>query len=233
MSLPQPAAAALPPSGIGGDGTARPGGGLPGGLPGSDLRRPFHDAGTSPEPAPRDTPVPPLLRNVAPMTVADVDAVMAIEVLACAVPWTRGNFVDSIAAGHTGVLLTGVGGELLGYSMAMEGVDELHLLNLTVSPAHQRRGHARFLLDELARLARRLHARELWLEVRQSNDRARALYLGYGFAQVGVRKAYYPLPPGSLGREDAVVMSLKLPWTDDFPPSTGDDDEAGGRHGLE
>jgi ribosomal-protein-alanine N-acetyltransferase len=230
MSHPQPAAVALPSSGMGGDHLARPGGGLPEGLPGGDLRHPVH-AEASPSPAHRDAPLP-TRRSVSPMTVADVDAVMAVEVLACAVPWTRGNFVDSIAAGHTGVLLTGEGGELLGYSMAMEGVDELHLLNLTVSPAHQRCGHARFLLDELARLARRLHASELWLEVRQSNDRARALYLGYGFAQVGVRKAYYPLPPGSLGREDAVVMSLKLPWSDDFTPAAGDDDERGG-HGLE
>jgi ribosomal-protein-alanine N-acetyltransferase len=47
----------------------------------------------------------------------------------------------------------------------------------------------------------------LWLEVRASNTRARALYRRRGFAEVGVRKAYYPAP---VRREDAVVMSLAM-----------------------
>jgi len=175
---------------------------------------PDHPAGDTRRP----DPSPPAARRVSPMRMADLDAVMAVEGLAFEVPWTRGNFVDSIAAGHAGVVLTGAQGELLGYFVAMEGVEELHLLNLTVHPAHQRRGHARFLLDELAALARRLHARELWLEVRRSNLRAQAVYRRHGFVQVGVRKAYYPLPPGSQGREDAVVMSLKLPWSDELLP---------------
>ena len=47
----------------------------------------------------------------------------------------------------------------------------------------------------------------MWLEVRQSNGRARALYRQLGFAEVGLRRAYYP---AAQRREDAVVMSLHL-----------------------
>ena len=42
-------------------------------------------------------PAAPVLR---PMRIADVDAVMAIEVRAYGFPWSRGNMIDSLAAGH-------------------------------------------------------------------------------------------------------------------------------------
>lgn len=142
-----------------------------------------------------------------PMTTAQVDAVMAIEVAAYAFPWSRGNFIDSLAAGYPARVLRGEGGELLGYFVAMGGVDEMHLLNITVAPAVQGRGHARTLIDALTALCHEHRARELWLEVRATNMRAREMYLHLGFTQVGVRKGYYPAPLAR--REDAVVMSLK------------------------
>jgi ribosomal-protein-alanine N-acetyltransferase len=146
-----------------------------------------------------------------PMTTAQVDAVMAVEVAAYPFPWTRGNFIDSLAAGHPARVLQGARGELLGYFVAMGGVDEMHLLNITVAPSAQGRGHARTLIDALVALCHERAARELWLEVRASNEHARAMYAHFGFAQVGLRKAYYPAPFAR--REDAVVMSLKLAAT--------------------
>ena len=143
-----------------------------------------------------------------PMTAAQVDAVMAIEAAAYASPWSRGNFIDSLAAGYPAQLLRGVRGELLGYFVAMGGVDEMHLLNITVAPAVQGCGHARTLFDALIALCHAQRARELWLEVRAGNARARAVYAHLGFAQVGLRKDYYPAPFGR--REDAIVMSLKF-----------------------
>ncbi|HWH82398.1 MAG TPA: ribosomal protein S18-alanine N-acetyltransferase [Burkholderiaceae bacterium] len=142
------------------------------------------------------------------MTLAELDAVMAIEAAAYAFPWTRGNFIDSLAAGYPARVLRGARGEWLGYFVAMQGVDEMHLLNLTVAPPAQGRGHARVLIDALIALCRERGARALWLEVRASNARARAMYVHLGFAQVGVRKGYYPAPLGR--REDAVVMSLAI-----------------------
>ena len=147
-----------------------------------------------------------------PMTVRQLDAVLAIESLAYSFPWTRGNFVDSLAAGYLAQVLYGSHGELLGYFVAMDGVDEMHLLNITVAPQAQRQGHALFMMDELCARARERGARQLWLEVRDSNERARAIYQRYGFAALGLRRGYYPASRSThpSGREDAVVMSLLL-----------------------
>lgn len=133
--------------------------------------------------------------------------VLRIEQAAYAHPWTRGNFADSLRAGYQARLLT-AGGEILGYFVAMKGVDEVHLLNITVAPVHQRQGWARVMLDALGLWSRAEGAQWLWLEVRVSNERAQHLYERHGFRRVGQRKSYYPADGGR--REDAVVMSLKL-----------------------
>ena len=148
-----------------------------------------------------------------PMTALHLDAVQRIESTAYLYPWSRGNFSDSINAGYQAQLLWAGPDELLGYFVAMKGVDEVHLLNITVAPAHQRQGWSRVMLDGLAVWARGQGAQWLWLEVRLSNVRAKSVYEGYGFKRVGLRKNYYPSggPGGAAGtREDAVVMSLLL-----------------------
>lgn len=142
-----------------------------------------------------------------PMAPAHLPAVLAIEQGAYSHPWTRGNFSDSLQAGHqTQCLLAG--DALLGYFVAMAGYREVHLLNLTVALAHRQQGWARAMLDALALWARGQGAEWLWLEVRASNARALQVYRRCGFVQVGLRQGYYP--EGHDRREDAVVMSLRL-----------------------
>ncbi|MFN9745923.1 MAG: ribosomal protein S18-alanine N-acetyltransferase [Betaproteobacteria bacterium] len=159
-------------------------------------------------PGQRPAPLPPLHA----MAVADVDAVLGVEVRAYAYPWSRGNFVDSLAAGYRARLARDAAGAVLGYFIAMPGVGELHLLNLTVAPEHQGRGLGRALLEAVVAEARALPAaRLLLLEVRDGNERARRLYAARGFAEVGRRRGYYPARGG---REDAVVMSLALEQSD-------------------
>ncbi|MBV8500845.1 MAG: ribosomal protein S18-alanine N-acetyltransferase [Paucibacter sp.] len=142
------------------------------------------------------------------MQLADLDEVVPLELQCYIVPWTRGNFIDSLAAGYEARVLRSGSGELLGYFVAMQGFEEMHLLNITVAPAHQGRGLALLMLEELRAICRGHAARQLWLEVRISNERARAIYRRYGFAEVGLRRGYYPMPAGP--REDAVLMSLDL-----------------------
>jgi ribosomal-protein-alanine N-acetyltransferase len=141
------------------------------------------------------------------LTLARLDQLLAIEEQAYTHPWTRGNFTDSMASGYEAQLLL-AGDTLLGYFVAMPGVGEVHLLNITVAPAYQRQGWARLLLDALGLWARGRHAQWLWLEVRVSNTRAHQIYTQYGFQRVGDRKRYYPMENGQ--REDAIVMSLRL-----------------------
>jgi ribosomal-protein-alanine N-acetyltransferase len=92
-------------------------------------------------------PTPIAKRNppsLTPMTAADLDAVMLLETGVYPFPGTRGNFIDSLAAGYVAQLLRdGRDGRLIGYFIALAGVDEMHLLNITVAPAHRRHGYAR------------------------------------------------------------------------------------------
>jgi len=142
------------------------------------------------------------------MQVDDLDRVMQVEVLAYSFPWSRGNFQDSLKSGYVAELLEASAELLLGYYVAMPGVDELHLLNITVVPDFQRCGQGRALLDRLEWQARQRALSSIWLEVRASNTRARYLYGARGFVEQGVRRGYYPA--GGLRREDAVVMKLDL-----------------------
>ena len=142
------------------------------------------------------------------MHLAHVPAVLAIEQAVYPFAWTHGNFVDSLVAGHVAHVLRAANGALAAYSVAMKGVQEMHLLNLTVSPSWERRGHARALLDALVAQCRRERNEALWLEVRPSNQRAREVYARYGFTDVGLRRAYYPAAGSQ--REDACVMRLSI-----------------------
>lgn len=149
----------------------------------------------------------PVEARLEPLEVARLEQVLQIEQRAYPHPWTRGNFLDALKSGyHARALLAGE--ELLGYYVAMQGVDEVHLLNITVSPDYQQQGWGRIMLEALALWSRGLGAQWLWLEVRVSNTRAIAIYEAHGYRRVGLRKNYYPAGTGR--REDAVVMSLRL-----------------------
>jgi len=167
------------------------------------------------------------------MTVDDVAEVMLVETRAYSFPWSRGNFIDSLSAGHHGQLLlvapkNGASPPAVcGYFVALFGVDELHLLNITVAPEWQSRGLGGLLLDDAVALGRLRGLGSVWLEVRASNDRAQALYGRRGFVNRGVRRGYYP---AAGRREDAVVMSLGIepsPTVKAAPSSTSSTAKAG------
>jgi ribosomal-protein-alanine N-acetyltransferase len=80
-------------------------------------------------------------------------------------------------------------------------LDELHINNLAVAPAHRRHGVATALLTYVLQQGAKLGARRATLEVRRSNEAARQLYERLGFTTTGVRRAYYSNPV-----EDALVL---------------------------
>ena len=141
------------------------------------------------------------------LSLVDLPDVLRIERLAYAHPWSETNFRDALIAGYQAQMVM-ADGVVLGYFIAMRGVDEVHLLNITVAPDYQGQGWARLMLDALVLWARGQSVQWLWLEVRLGNTRAIKVYHERGFRRVGHRKAYYPAHNGS--REDAIVMSLKL-----------------------
>lgn len=142
-----------------------------------------------------------------PMGVADIAAVIEVENAVYPFPWTSGNFADSLAAGHEAWLLVR-DRELLAYALLMRVLDEEHLLNLAVAAPWQGAGLGGRLLAWLCSRAAARGAQAIFLEVRPSNERARALYARSGFRQVGLRRRYYP--SWHQAREDAIVMRREL-----------------------
>ena len=142
-----------------------------------------------------------------PLLAGRVDAVVQLEQRTYAHPWSRIHFLDALQSGYQAQVLL-ADETLLGYFVAMQGVDEVHLLNITVAPEYQGQGWSRVMLDALTLWARGRNAQWLWLEVRLSNTRAMRVYEAQGYTRVGMRKEYYPASNGK--REDAAVMGLRL-----------------------
>ncbi|RIK95846.1 MAG: ribosomal-protein-alanine N-acetyltransferase [Burkholderiales bacterium] len=148
--------------------------------------------------------------RVRPMRRRDLDAVAAIERSIYPFPWTRGNFADSLLAGHDAWIFeleVEESPQLIGYAIVMWVPDEVHLLNLSVAAPMQGRGYGREMLRWLMRDAAGRGARGMLLEVRPSNAPALALYRSSGFEAIGVRRGYYPAEDG---REDAHVLFRQL-----------------------
>lgn len=158
-----------------------------------------------------------------PMTTADLDSVLAIEAVSHIHPWTKGNFSDSLAAGHWAYcvrpqLADAVKGSYLdpdilwAYCILFPAVDELHLLNITVSPKLRRLGIGVKMMNAIEGVAAQQNMPRIILEVRPSNEVALHLYQSLGYEQIGMRKNYYPVDADNGLREDALVLakSIKL-----------------------
>ena len=158
----------------------------------------------------------------ADMTAADLASVMVIERQAYPFPWTSGNFQDSLNAGYTMRVLK-ERGVMIGYVVWMRVVDEVHLLNIALSPARQGRGLGAWMMRQFMAQVRDAGIDQILLEVRPSNTAAIGLYRKLGFKDIGLRKGYYPnhaapasvagasqlnSPQNSPMREDAIVMRL-------------------------
>lgn len=150
--------------------------------------------------------------SLRPMEERDVSLVAAIERAAYPFPWNANIFRDCIRVGYS-CWLAEVEGAVTGYAILSVAADEAHLLNLCVAPEWQGRGIGRMLLTRVVQLARYHRVRGMFLEVRPSNKAARRLYDKAGFIEVGRRPRYYP---GTVEREDAIIMSLA------FGPMPGD-----------
>jgi ribosomal-protein-alanine N-acetyltransferase len=158
-----------------------------------------------------------------PMQVVDLEAVLAIEAVSHLHPWTRGNFADSLAAGHWAYCIRpqvdqAIKGSFLdpdvlwAYCILFPAVDELHLLNITVSPKLRKLGLGARMMAAIEGVAAQQNIPRILLEVRPTNTGALNLYQKLGYEQIGIRKNYYPANEQTGAREDALVMakSIKL-----------------------
>ena len=140
-----------------------------------------------------------------PMTLADLDEVMAIERAPFAYPWSCGFFLQEVQVECARSIQVEIDGKIIGYVLFWllpEGVD-IH--NLAVRSEYRRRGIGRILLQQVILEALRRSSVQVTLEVRKSNLAAQKLYESAGFVATGIRRAYY-----SDDSEDALSMALEL-----------------------
>lgn len=133
----------------------------------------------------------------------DVDAVAAIEKRAFSDPWSANSFraLFGNPLVHFSVAEDVITGRVLGYVVAWFVVDEAEIANLAVSDEVRRTGIGARLLDHAVAAAEQRHCGVVFLEVRESNAAARALYASRGFEVAGRRSRYYRKPV-----EDALIL---------------------------
>lgn len=138
---------------------------------------------------------------------ADLDAVLTIEQQSFTNPWTRDMYLAELTNDLSFLYLARTpDGAVVGFCSFWRVVDELHINNLAVDPAHRRQGVGGALVLAVLELARKVAATRVILEVRRSNAAARGLYQRCGFTIGGIRRDYYTQPD-----EDALVLWRKNP----------------------
>jgi ribosomal-protein-alanine N-acetyltransferase len=146
------------------------------------------------------------LATIRQMNHDDLAHVCDIERRSYEFPWSHGVFRDCLLAGYQCMVLV-LDQRVVGYAVLSIAAGEAHILNICVEPSLRARGLGATLLDELLLRARAASVREVFLEVRPSNESAIALYKKKGFVQIANRPAYYQAHDG---REDAAVLSKKF-----------------------
>ncbi|MDJ0701348.1 MAG: ribosomal protein S18-alanine N-acetyltransferase [Woeseiaceae bacterium] len=152
------------------------------------------------------TPIAEPPSTIRTMTHDDLAMVCDIERRSYEFPWSHGVFRDCLLAGYHCIVLER-GDRVSGYAILSIAAGEAHILNLCVDRAYRALGYGERLLDEILLRARGASVREVFLEVRPSNEAAIALYRKKGFVQIANRPAYYQ---AQQGREDAAVLSKKF-----------------------
>lgn len=139
---------------------------------------------------------------IEPMRRRHLRAVTRIDARTSTTPWSLGLYVAELGRGDERVYLVArAAGRVVGYAGALLVAGEAHVTTIAVDPDHQGGAVGRRLLLVLVRRVAELGATAVTLEVRASNESARALYRRFGFSPAGVRKGYYSKPT-----EDALVL---------------------------
>jgi len=123
---------------------------------------------------------------------SDIEEVMEIEKASFPTPWTMGMFMEELSRkDFPFFIIARLKDGIAGYGGFWLVLDEAHLGNLAVTPRLRRRGIGERILKELIEMAKSKGVNLMTLEVRESNEKARALYEKMKFKLVAIRKGYY------------------------------------------
>lgn len=143
--------------------------------------------------------------QIRPMTIQDCEQVAQIEAASFSVPWSLRAFTETVNKENFRYFVAEESGEILGYCGFLFVLDEAEIPNVCVKASARCRGIGKQMMTVLIEEAKKLGMAMLYLEVRESNAPARALYQSLGFEENGIRKNFYEHPV-----EHAVLMSKAL-----------------------
>ncbi len=141
--------------------------------------------------------------RILPLAHDHVDSVHAIEQTVFNQPWSKQAFSE-IVDWNQPCWIAEINGEVAGYLITQWIVDEIHILNIAVAESYRRRGIASALFEHMLAEALRQEMKNMFLEVRVSNQAAMDFYSAYGFQNLVIRKRYYE------DGEDAWVMAAPV-----------------------
>lgn len=139
--------------------------------------------------------------TIGQMTEEDVASVAALEVENFSRPWSYDAFLKTLSDENYIVMIARDGENLLGYCVLLCTGEEADITNVCTAPSARGKGVATTLLTALLEAGKARGVNEYFLEVREGNTPARALYKKLGFEEIGIRKNYYEAP-----KEHAVLM---------------------------
>lgn len=144
----------------------------------------------------------------------DLSQVLAIEGNAQASPWGRLSFEESLTKRNS-CRVVEMSAErdsavVVGYHVASQVVDELHILNVVTAPQFQGLGLGHMLMKDILDIAQQESCNKIFLEVRASNEVAQNLYAKWQFKQIALRKEYYRPTCVGQPREDAFIFVRQI-----------------------
>ena len=135
------------------------------------------------------------------MSEEHVPQVAELEKICFSDPWSEKSVAYELTNPLSCWLVAVEDGRVAGYIGSQTVMGESDMMNVAVHPDYRRRGIAERLVNDLVEALKAFESHCLTLEVRESNDSARALYAKLGFFQAGLRKNYYRNP-----KEDALIL---------------------------
>ena len=143
-----------------------------------------------------------IVRN---MIESDVEAIATMESAVFSDAWTAKSIEDTDNQPQAFIVTAELDGKVAGYCIVYFVLDEGEIARIAVDNCFRRQGVGRKLLEQVERTCKEKGIIRLMLDVRESNESARAFYKSLGFEEDGVRKNFYEMP-----KENAVLMSKVL-----------------------
>ena len=139
------------------------------------------------------------------MIESDLEAIASMESAVFSDAWTAKSIEDTYNQSQSFVVTAELDGKLAGYCIVYFVLDEGEIARIAVDNCFRRQGVGQKLLEQVEKICKEKGIIRLMLDVRESNESARAFYKNYGFEEDGLRKNFYDMP-----KEDAVLMSMVL-----------------------